>query len=94
MNKKNSKIFKDRWHQFQEKVNFEGRKDKFSKIIKNKGSHFSKKISNFKFKVSNFKFQRRKKKLFQRTTKINQGFRSKRGNSNQREEREEDHTSK
>ena len=46
--KKNSKIFKDRWHQFQEKVNFEGRKDKFSKIIKNKGSHFSKKISNFK----------------------------------------------
>ena len=45
-----SKIFKDRLHQFQEKFNFEGRKNKFSKMTKNKGYHFSKKISNFKKK--------------------------------------------
>ena len=51
------KIFKERRHQFQEKVNFEGRKDKFSKIIKSKGYHFSKKISNFKLRITNFKLQ-------------------------------------
>ena len=45
-----SKIFKDRLHQFQEKFNFEGRKNKFSNMTKNKGYHFSKKISNFKKK--------------------------------------------
>ena len=63
-NKKNKKLFKDRWYQFQKNFNFEGRKNKFSRMVKNKGYHFSKKISNFKK-------EKKKKKLFQRTTKIN-----------------------
>ena len=43
--KKNSKIFKNKWHQFQKKkeFNFEGEKNKFSRMIKNKECHFSKK---------------------------------------------------
>ena len=61
---KKKKLFKDRWHQFQKNFNFEGRKNKFSRMVKNKGYHFSKKISNFKK-------EKKKKKLFQRTTKIN-----------------------
>ena len=45
---KKKKLFKDRWYQFQKNFNFEGRKNKFSRMVKNKGYHFSKKISNFK----------------------------------------------
>ena len=43
--------------------------NKFSKMIKNKGYHFSKRkfqIPNFKLQISNFKFQmsKKKKKIF------------------------------
>ena len=89
--KKNfSKIFKDRWHQFQEKFNFGGKKIKFQRWSRTKGIIFQKKkVWNSKFQISNFKG----KISFQRTTKIDQGFPSKKGNSSQRKEKEENHTS-
>ena len=83
-----SKIFKDKLHQFQEKFNFEGRKNKISKMTKNKGYHFSKKISNFKRK------KKKKKKLFQRTTRIKQGFPSKGEIKSKKRERGRSHISR
>ena len=56
---------------------------------KNKGYHLKKKkkVSNSKFQIS------KEKNIFQRTKKSNQGFPFKKGNSSQRKEREENHTS-
>ena len=54
MNEKNNNNFKDRWHQFQEKFNFEGRKINFQKWSRRKGIIFQKKFSKSKFQTSNF----------------------------------------
>ena len=55
-------------------------------MTKNKGYHFSKKISNFK--------KKEKKKLFQITTRINQGFPSKGEIKSKKRERGRSHISK
>ena len=71
MNEKKFKDFQKQMTSISKKkkeFNFEGEKNKFSRMIKNKECHFSKK---------------KKKIFFKRTTKINQGFLFKRENSNQ-----------
>ena len=75
MKKKISKIFKDRWHQFQEKFNFGGKKIKFQRWSRTKGIIFQKKkVWNSKFQISNFKFQISKEKKnfkeLQKSTKV------------------------
>ena len=66
---KRNKLFKD--FQRQDDINFKSNsilkpeENKFSKMIKKKGYHFSKRkfqIPNFKLQISNFKFQMSKKK--------------------------------
>ena len=73
---KRNKLFKD--FQRQDDINFKSNsilkpdENKFSKMIKEKGYHFSKR----KFQIS------KKKNLFRKNYKNKQGFLSKRGNSN------------